>query len=72
MLAPDSWGVMSERPRKATQLTLDLKERDYRALDEIARARDASISWVIRQLSATSSGRLLWPSPPGTLPEGDQ
>ncbi|RWO03899.1 MAG: CopG family transcriptional regulator [Mesorhizobium sp.] len=40
---------MNERPRKATRLTVSLEERDYRTLNEIALARDASISWVIRQ-----------------------
>jgi predicted transcriptional regulator len=40
---------MSERPRKATRLTVSLEEQDYRALNEIALARDASVSWVIRQ-----------------------
>jgi predicted transcriptional regulator len=40
---------MSERPRKAARLTVSLEEQDYRTLTEIALARDASISWVIRQ-----------------------
>lgn len=40
---------MNERPRKATRLTVSLKEQDYRTLNEIALARDASVSWVIRQ-----------------------
>ena len=40
---------MTERPRKATRLTVSLEEHDYRTLNEIALARDASISWVIRQ-----------------------
>jgi len=40
---------MNERPRKATRLTVSLEEQDYRTLNEIAMARDASISWVIRQ-----------------------
>jgi len=40
---------MTERPRKATRLTVSLEEQDYRTLNEIAVARDASISWVIRQ-----------------------
>ena len=40
---------MSERPRKATRLTVSLEEKDYRALSEIALSRDASVSWVIRQ-----------------------
>lgn len=42
-------GGMNERPRKATRLTVSLEEQDYRTLTEIALARDASISWVIRQ-----------------------
>ncbi len=40
---------MTERPRKATRLTVSLEEQDYRTLNEIAVARDASVSWVIRQ-----------------------
>lgn len=40
---------MNERPRKATRLTVSLEEQDYRTLSEIALARDASVSWVIRQ-----------------------
>lgn len=40
---------MNERPRKATRLTVSLEEQDYRTLSEIAMARDASVSWVIRQ-----------------------
>ena len=40
---------MTERPRKATRLTVSLEEQDYRILNEIAVARDASLSWVIRQ-----------------------
>lgn len=40
---------MTERPRKATRLTVSLEEQDYRMLIEIALARDASLSWVIRQ-----------------------
>lgn len=42
-------GKMTERPRKATRLTVSLEEQDYRMLNEIAVARDASLSWVIRQ-----------------------
>jgi predicted transcriptional regulator len=38
-----------ERPTKATRLTVSLEEQDYQALNEIARERDASLSWVIRQ-----------------------
>jgi hypothetical protein len=30
------------RPRKATRLTVSLEEQDYRTLNEIALARDAS------------------------------
>jgi len=40
---------MNERPRKATRLTVSLEEQDYWTLNEIALARDASVSWVIRQ-----------------------
>ena len=40
---------MTERPRKATRLTVSVEEHDYRRLNEIAVSRDASISWVIRQ-----------------------
>ena len=40
---------MNERPRKATRLTVSLEEQDYRTLNETALARDASVSWVIRQ-----------------------
>ncbi len=40
---------MTERPRKATRITVSLEEQDYRLLNEIAVARDASVSWVIRQ-----------------------
>ena len=40
---------MNERPRTATRLTVSLEEQDYRTLNEIALARDASVSWVIRQ-----------------------
>ena len=42
-------GGMNERPRKATRLTVSLEEQDYRTLSKIALARDASVSWVIRQ-----------------------
>jgi predicted transcriptional regulator len=45
----DLGGDMTERPRKATRLTVSLEEQDYRMLNEIALARDASLSWVIRQ-----------------------
>jgi predicted transcriptional regulator len=45
----DLRGDMTERPRKATRLTVSLEEQDYRMLNEIALARDASLSWVIRQ-----------------------
>lgn len=47
--AKDLGGEMTERPRKATRLTVSLEEQDYRMLNEIALARDASLSWVIRQ-----------------------
>lgn len=40
---------MNERPRKDVRLTVSLEDQDYRALTEIAKARDASLSWVIRQ-----------------------
>jgi predicted transcriptional regulator len=40
---------MTERPRKATRLTVSLEEQDYQTLNAIAVARDASLSWVIRQ-----------------------
>ncbi len=40
---------MTGRPRKATRITVSLEEQDYRLLNEIAVARDASVSWVIRQ-----------------------
>ena len=40
---------MNERPRKVTRLTVSLEEQDYRTLNELALARDASVSWVIRQ-----------------------
>jgi hypothetical protein len=42
-------GGMNGRPRKATRLTVSIEEQDYRTLNEIALARDASVSWVIRQ-----------------------
>jgi hypothetical protein len=41
--------TMMERPRKATRLTVSLEAQDYRVLNEIALAQDASVSWVIRQ-----------------------
>ena len=67
---------MNERPRKATRLTVSLEEQDYRALDEIARARDASISWVIRQairqFIESSSDVPPRSVSPGNLPERDQ
>ncbi|MGH6678747.1 MAG: ribbon-helix-helix domain-containing protein [Bradyrhizobium sp.] len=40
---------MNQRPRKATRLTVSLEEQDYRTLSDMAVARDASLSWVIRQ-----------------------
>ena len=63
---------MNERPRKATRLTVSLEEQDYRALNEIALARDASISWVIRQAIRQfieGSGR---PPTGHDLPGGDR
>lgn len=67
---------MTERPRKAARLTVSLEEQDYRALDEIARARDASISWVIRQairqFIESSSDLPTRPVSPAKLPESDQ
>ncbi len=64
---------MNERPRKAARLTVSLEEQDYQALDKIARARDASISWVIRQavrqFIETSSGLPPTPMTPGKPPE---
>lgn len=67
---------MNERPRKAVRLTVSLEELDYRALNEIARARDASLSWVIRQairqFIETSGGFPPRPLPPSDLPGGDR
>ena len=67
---------MIERPRKAARLTVSLEEQDYRALDEIARARDASISWVIRQairqFIESSPDVPLRPVSPGNLPKNEQ
>ena len=40
---------MPERPRKSTRLTVSLADQDYDALNAIAVANDASLSWVIRQ-----------------------
>ena len=40
---------MSDRPRKSTRLTVSLEEQDYDALADLAVARDASFSWLIRQ-----------------------
>lgn len=48
MLEAAEHGV-NRRPRKATRLTVCLGKKDYRALNEIAVARDASLSWVIGQ-----------------------
>ena len=66
---------MAERPRKATRLTVSLEEQDYRALNDIALARDASISWVIRQairqfIDATPRP-ITQPSPPPSSLPGD-
>ncbi len=70
-------GGMNERPRKATRLTVSLEEQDYRTLSEIALARDASISWVIRQairqfIDATPRPTDQLPPPPSGLPGGDR
>ena len=64
---------MAERPRKATRLTVSLEEQDYRALNDIALARDASISWVIRQairqfIDATPRPINQPSTPPSSLP----
>lgn len=40
---------MAGRPLKSTRLTVSLEEQDYDTLTEISRARDVSLSWVIRQ-----------------------
>ena len=67
---------MNERPRKAARLTVSLEEQDYQALDKIARARDASISWVIRQairqFIETSTVSPPQPLPPSNEPGSDQ
>jgi len=69
---------MSERPRKATRLTVSLEEKDYRALSEIALSRDASVSWVIRQairqfIDATPEPIGRTPSTaPGSKPTGER
>lgn len=67
---------MNERPRKAARLTVSLEEQDYQALDKIARARDASISWVIRQAIRqfidASSGSPTQPLPPSNQSGSDQ
>jgi predicted transcriptional regulator len=59
---------MNERPRKATRLTVSLEEQDYRTLNDIAVARDASLSWVIRQairqFIETTSDPKAQPAPP--------
>lgn len=67
---------MNGRPRKAVRLTVSLEELDYLAINEIARVRDASLSWVIRQAirqfidsSSDVAPRSL---PPRPLAEGDQ
>jgi predicted transcriptional regulator len=41
--------AMVERPHKAARLTVSLEVQDYQIFNEIALARDASLSWVIRQ-----------------------
>jgi predicted transcriptional regulator len=67
---------MNERPRKATRLTVSLEEQDYRTLNEIALARDASISWVIRQairqFIETTPRATEQPPPPNSLPSIDR
>jgi len=67
---------MNERPRKATRLTVSLEEQDYRTLNEIALARDASISWVIRQairqFIETTPRPTDQPPPPNSLPSVDR
>ncbi len=40
---------MSHRRRKSTRLTVSLEEQDYKALADLAVARDVSLSWLIRQ-----------------------
>jgi hypothetical protein len=74
--AVDVGDGMNERPRKASRLTVSLEEQDYRTLNEIALARDASISWVIRQairqfIEANPRG-IDQPYPPSGLPGGDR
>lgn len=73
--AVDVGDGMNERPRKASRLTVSLEEQDYRTLNEIALARDASISWVIRQairqfIEANPRG-IDQPSPPPSSLPGD-
>jgi predicted transcriptional regulator len=67
---------MNERPRKATRLTVSLEDQDYRTLNEIALARDASISWVIRQairqFIETTPRPTDQPPPPSSLTGGDK
>jgi predicted transcriptional regulator len=67
---------MVERPRKATRLTVSLEEQDYRTLNEIALARDASISWVIRQairqFIEADPRKIDQPSPPNSLPSDNR
>jgi len=63
---------MNERPRKATRLTVSLEEQDYRTLNEIAVARDVSLSWVIRQairqfIETTPERKDQQAPPPGSL-----
>lgn len=48
---------MPDRPRKIARLTVSLDERDYDALNTIAFAKDASLSWVIRQAVRQFIGR---------------
>ena len=67
---------MNERPRKATRLTVSLEEQDYRTLNEIALAQDASVSWVIRQairqFIETTPQPTDHPPPPSSLAGGDK
>lgn len=68
---------MTERPRKATRITVSLEEQDYRLLNEIAVARDASVSWVIRQairqfIESTAKPRKEEDSPRGSRAGGNR
>ncbi len=63
---------MTERPRKATRLTVSLEEQDYRMLNEIAVARDASLSWVIRQAIRQFIENTTKPQDKQEAPHGDR